>query len=90
MTSMYQLKIKPELNKILEKLAKKNKKQVEIILKKVDEIIIDPNRYKNLRKPFNHWKRVHIDTQFILTFSVDENIKTVTLEDYDHHDKIYK
>ena len=74
----------------LDKLRKKNKKQVEIILKKADEILKDPHRYKNLRAPLNMWKRVHIDKHFVLTFSVNEDSKTVTLEDYDHHDNIYK
>ena len=36
------------------------------------------------------WKRVHIDKHFVLIFSVDEENKIVALEDYDHHDKIYK
>ena len=56
----------------LEKLRKKNRKQVEIILKKADEIVKDPSKYKNLRAPLNMWKRVHIDKHFVLTFSVDE------------------
>ncbi|MFH2027575.1 MAG: hypothetical protein ABIJ08_00415 [Nanoarchaeota archaeon] len=87
---MYSLKIDEELLKRLDKLSKKNKKQVEIILKKAEEILKEPHRYKNLRAPLNMWKRVHIDKQFVLTFSVDENKKTVTLEDYDHHNNIYK
>lgn len=87
---MYSLEIRPELLKKLDKLRNKNKKQVEIILKKVDEIVIDPHRYKNLKAPLNHWKRVHIDKHFVLTFSVDDGSKTVILEDYDHHDNIYK
>ena len=87
---MYILQIKPSLKKKLEKLAKKNPKQAEIIAKKSEEILENPQHYKNLRAPLQHWKRVHIDKSFILTFSVDENNKTVTLEDYDHHDKIYK
>jgi len=63
---------------------------MEIIGKKVKEIIQNPHRYKNLRSPLNGWKRVHIDKHFVLAFSVNENTKTVTLEDYDHHDNIYK
>jgi len=85
----YFLKIKPSLEKKLKKLAKKNPKQVQIILKKVDEIVTDPHRYKNLRSPMEDWKRVHIDKHFVLCYSIDEEEKTVTLEDYDHHDKIY-
>src|SRR3989304_8667487 len=67
---MYTLKIKPDLEKTLKKLAKKNGKQVEIILKKIDEILSNPHRYKNLRAPLNDWKRVHVDKHFVLTFSV--------------------
>ena len=56
----------------------------------MEEIVEDPHRYKNLRVPLNNWKRVHIDRHFILTFSIDETAKIVILEDYEHHDKIYK
>ena len=87
---MYTLKIKPGLEKTLKKLAKKNKVQLEIVFKKVEEILADPHRYKNLRTPLNDWKRVHVDKHFVLLFSVDEESKSVTLEDYDHHDNIYK
>jgi YafQ family addiction module toxin component len=87
---MYKLKIKPDLEKMLKKLAKKNSKQVEIILKKIGEVLENPHRYKNLRAPLNDWKRVHVDKHFVLIFSVDEESKSVTLEDYDHHDNVYK
>lgn len=87
---MYSLSIRPELDKKLNKLYNKNKKQYEIIMKKVEEIIINPNHFKNLRAPLQDLKRVHIDSNFVLTFSVDEQTKTVILEDFDHHDKIYR
>jgi YafQ family addiction module toxin component len=84
------LKIEPDLEKTLKKLAKKNKKQLEIILSKAEEIVENPHRYKNLRAPLNMWKRVHIDKHFVLAFSVNDENNTVTLEDYTHHDEIYK
>jgi len=87
---MYQLAMRPSLQKKLVKVGVKNPKQAESIVKKSEEIVIDPNRYKNLRSPLNHWKRVHIDKHFVLTFSIDEDTKTVILEDYEHHDIIYK
>jgi YafQ family addiction module toxin component len=86
---MYFLKIRPELDRKLDKLFKKNKKQYKIIMKKAQEIIKNPNHYKNLRAPLQNWKEVHVDKHFVLTFSVDENTKSVTLEDFDHHDKIF-
>ena len=87
---MYSLDIKPSLKKKLIKLAKKNPKQAEIIARKTEEIIKNPHRYKNLRAPLQEWKRIHVDAHFVLTFSIDEDIKVVILEDYDHHDNIYK
>jgi YafQ family addiction module toxin component len=86
---MYNLIIKEELDIKFEKLAKKNKKQLENISSKVAEILENPHRYKNLRTPMNHLKRVHIDKHFVLVFSIDEKSKTVILEDYNHHDNIY-
>jgi len=87
---MYSLFIKPELDRKLKKLVKKNRKQYEIIMKKSEEILKNPQHYKNLRAPLQHLKRVHVDDHFVLTFYVDENTKTVTLEDFEHHDKIYR
>jgi YafQ family addiction module toxin component len=87
---MYELHITPSLDKKLEKLSKKNKKQYDMIVKKTEEIMLNPQHYKNLRAPMQFLKEVHIDSHFVLTFSVDDKAKTVTLEDFGHHDKILK
>lgn len=88
---MYELAIKPNLRKKLGKLARKNKKQAKLVLKKAQEILKNnPDHYKNLRKPLQKWKRVHVDKHFVLTFSIDQKNKIITLEDYDHHDIIYQ
>mgnify|MGYP001597913987 CR=1 FL=1 len=86
---MYSLNIKPELDKKLAKLCKKNRKQYDIIMNKAEEIVQNPQHYKNLRAPLQHLKEVHIDKHFVLTFCVDESTKTVTLEDFEHHDDIF-
>ena len=87
---MYSYELRRSVEKIFFRLAKKNPKQLEIVEKKITEIIMAPHHYKNLRKPLSHFKRVHIDKSFVLVFSVDETAKTVIIEDYDHHEKIYK
>jgi YafQ family addiction module toxin component len=87
--TMYKLNVKPELAQTLDKLRKRNIKQYQIIKNKAQVILNNPHRYKNLRAPMNHLRRVHIDKHFVLVFSVDEESKTVTLVDYDHHDNIY-
>ncbi|MEK6959761.1 MAG: type II toxin-antitoxin system RelE/ParE family toxin [Nanoarchaeota archaeon] len=86
---MYTLFIRPELDKEFQKLSRRDPKQMEIIIKKTDEVLENPHHYKNLRAPLNQWKRVHIDSHFVLTYSIDESNKVVILEDYDHHDEIY-
>jgi YafQ family addiction module toxin component len=86
---MYEYSFRETVEKILKKLAKKNPKQLDIIQNKIEEIIFNPHHYKNLRKPLQHLKRVHIDRSFVLVFSVDETKKTIIFEDYDHHDNIY-
>jgi len=91
---MYSIITSDSLDKKLQKLAKKDKEQLEMIKKKVEELTkcdsITIQHYKNLYAPLNYLKRVHIIKSFVLTFSVDEKNKTITLEDYEHHDKIYK
>ena len=87
---MYEIEFRKSVEKIFFKLAKRNPRQLEIILDKIEEIRFDPNHYKNLKKPLQHLKRVHIDKSFVLVFSIDESKKKVTIEDYDHHDNIYK
>jgi YafQ family addiction module toxin component len=87
---MYDISFKAELDKTFAKLSKKNPKQLEIIFKKISEISFNPHRYKHLRSPKQHLKRVHIDKHFVLIFSINETEKTIVLEDYDHHDNIYK
>ena len=85
----YALDIPEHLDKIFLKLSKKDKKQLEIIHKKVNEILENPQHYKPLRWDMHGAFRVHIDKSFVLTYEVDEDNKIVRVLDYDHHDSIY-
>jgi len=87
---MYSFDVRESVNKIFRKLEKKNPKQLKIIEKKIAQLIENPQHYKNLRKPLQHLKAVHIDKSFVLVFSVDESEEIIIIEDYDHHDRIYK
>ena len=88
--SIYEFEIKPELEKKLVKLYKKDKPTYEKIMKKIYEIINsgDIEHYKNLRYDRKESKRVHIG-HFVLVFSFDKPRNLVSFEDYDHHDNIY-
>ena len=81
-----------KLRKKLSIVFKKDTKRYKILMKKIEEIIASDNidHYKNLRKPLQNFKRVHIDTHFILVFKYEKNENAVYFYDFDHHDKIYK
>ena len=88
---MYKLERSEKLKKILKKLFKKDKVRYEATLKKIDEVINtnDPNHYKNLSYDMKTFKRVHIDSHFVLIFKLDQNNKTIKFEDLQHHNHIY-
>ncbi len=86
---MYSFIVSEKLDRKLSKLVKKNKKQYDMIIKKIEEILLNPQHYKNLRAPMQNLKRVHLDKHFVLIFSVNETTKEVTFEEFDLHDNIY-
>tara|TARA_Y100000296_G_scaffold71880_1_gene87750 strand:+ start:388 stop:657 length:270 start_codon:yes stop_codon:yes gene_type:complete len=88
---MRDFEIKPELDRILKKLFKKDKNLHDRILKKIDEIIncYNVESYKNLRYNMKESKRVHIG-HFVLIFSYNKNLDFISFEYFEHHDKIYK
>ncbi len=86
----YSLEIRESLHKLFKKMEKKDRQKLEIINKKVKEILEDPNRYKQLKAPMQRMRRVHIAGSFVLIFSVNEQKKSVVLEEFVHHDEAYK
>jgi mRNA interferase RelE/StbE/toxin YoeB len=85
----YALDVSKDLDEKFSKLSKKNKKQLGIINKKVEQILENPYHFKPLRGDMHGSRRVHIDKSFVLTYEIDEKNKLVRLLDYDHHNKIY-
>ncbi len=88
---MRKFEVEKSLHQILQKLYKKDYKRYSILLKKINEIVNSENveHYKNLRAPLNNFKRVHIDTSFVLVFKYDKINDKIIFYDFDHHDKIY-
>ena len=80
-----------KLRKLLDKLIKKDKLTHDAIAGKIEEIISseDLNHYKNLRKPLQNLKRVHVNKSFVLVFRYELEKNRVVFIDFDHHDKIY-
>jgi len=80
---MYSLSIKLEADKMLRKLQSKNKKQLKIIEKKINEIRENPNHeYKFLRNPLQNLNRVHINKHFVLIFKIDHQNQNIDIYFY--------
>ena len=90
---LFDFDLSDELKIKIRKILKKDKEKVEIINKKIKEIVNNDSnsieRYKNLRHELKNFKRVHIDKHFVLIFKVDKEKNFILFEDFDHHDKIY-
>ena len=87
---MREFEVKPELEKKLIKISKKDKLTFERIMKKIEEVVSsdDVEHYKNLRHNMKESKRVHLG-HFVLVFSYDVSMDFVSFEDFDHHDNIH-
>lgn len=85
----YSLDISAEADKKFKKLESKNKKQLDIIGKKINQILQNPYHFKPLRGDMHGSRRVHIDKSFVLVYEINEKNKIVRILDYEHHDKIY-
>ena len=91
---MFDFDLSDELRLKIKKLLRKDKKKVDIINKKIKQIINcdseSINHYKNLRHELKELKRVQIDNHFVLTFKVDVKNNFILFTDFDHHDNIYR
>ena len=84
--------IKPELEKILKKLKKKDPVSHSAVMKKIREVVNceDPDHYKPLLYDMKNKKRVHPTSSYVLVFEYDKQQQFISFLDYDHHDNIYK
>ncbi len=86
---MYNLEIEEEVSKTLKKLLKKDKVQLEAINKKIQQILMDPFQFKQLRHPLEGLRRVHIGS-FVLIHRIIENPQTIQIIKYKHHEEAYR
>ena len=82
-----------KLKGIIANLRRKDPQRLEILYKKIKQIINSDEftieHYKNLRYGMKEFKRVHVDKSFVLTFEYDKTSKFILFVDFDHHDNIY-
>ena len=86
---MYDIEVREEVERVLQKLAKKDSVSSEYISKKIKEIRENPYHFKPLKNPLQNFRRVHIGN-YVLIYSIDEKRKTIIIERYKHHDEAYK
>ena len=89
---MRNFSVEESLKKIISKVSKKDKAMYNALMSKMDEILTcqDVNHYKNLKKPLEDFKRVHIKGSFVLLFKYIQSEDKVVFYDLDHHDTIYE
>ncbi|MFH1225231.1 MAG: addiction module toxin RelE [Candidatus Diapherotrites archaeon] len=89
---MHDFDISEKLRRILKKLSKKDSVRLQATLKKMGEIRAGESteHYKNLSYEMKEFKRVHIDSHFVLVFRFERANKKIWFEDLQHHDTIYK
>lgn len=87
---MYSDSYSEEIVKKLVKIKKKDITHYYKIRKKMDEVLENPNHsYKFLHHDMKGLNRIHIG-HFVLVFKINHDNKTISFEDYDHHDTIYE
>lgn len=88
---MYDLEIKPLVDKVFIRLAKKDRVLLQKINSKIVDIRSNPlKRYKFLKGEFKGLNRVHIADHFVLIFSLDHENKILTIIQFAHHDDAYE
>ena len=86
----YSYSIEKKLKAALERTYKRDKKLYDAVIKKIEEIIENPHRYKPLKHDLKGLRRVHLEKSFVLVFEIDEDGKIVKFLDLAHHDQIYR
>ncbi|MBU2576120.1 MAG: type II toxin-antitoxin system mRNA interferase toxin, RelE/StbE family [Nanoarchaeota archaeon] len=87
---MYNYEVMPDLKRTLNKLFKKNKIMYKQVMKKIEEIIQNPQHYKSLKYDLVGERRVHIMKSFVLKYEINKTRKTIIFFFFGHHDEAYK
>ncbi len=84
--------ISDNLKAVIDILKKKDKKLAKNLQNKMEEVLSRDNNtidfYKNLRKPLNDYKRVHVGS-FVLKFKVVKEKNLIIFSEFEHHDDSY-
>ena len=86
----YTLEVREEIKKKFEKIRKRDPAQEQAIKKKIAQILENPERFKPLHAPMQNKRRVHVWGSFVLIYSFKKAENIVIIEEYEHHDAIYR
>jgi len=75
----YNLKARKHVDKLFAKMAKREKHNLEIIYKKIEEICQNPEKFKPLNAPMQNLRRVHVLKSFVVTYSIIVQVISVFL-----------
>ena len=85
---MYNAIIDKKLDKVFDKLSKRNPVAFMQLEKKIAEILENPDHYKPLRGEMKNKRRVHVGS-FVLIFEINEEEKSVIFLEFAHHNEAY-
>ena len=85
----YSLKLRTHVDKLFNKMGRKDRHNLEIIYKKLEEVCEDPNKFKPLGTPMQGMRRIHVLKSFVIIYSINESTHSVWIEDFAHHDEVY-
>jgi mRNA-degrading endonuclease RelE of RelBE toxin-antitoxin system len=84
----YEMNFEGRVEKILKRMAKKDKARYFLILERLKQVREDPVRFKPLKVPMSSYRRAHVDSLVIL-YLIDEALHKVFVIDVCHHDDAY-
>ncbi len=85
----YAIQLERNLEQNLHKLNRRDKKTYDRVINKIVELSQNPYLGKPLRSVLKGKWRVHIGP-FVLIYQIDEEHKTLTFLEFEHHDNAYK
>ena len=91
---MFKLTSSKLFDKKFKLLLKKDKVLAKAVKNKIKEILSQDNNtidtYKNLKRPLQDFKRIHITGQYVLLFKVFKKENIILVNDILHRDVAYK
>ena len=87
--NMFTLEITSKCESQIKKHTAKNNALSKLVYNKINQILKNPEHFKQLGNILKGKRRVHISGCFVLIYEFDVNSQTVRLLRFIHHDEAY-